>query len=76
MKEVVNQVEKSDAAKDLTISQGGENEDQTQFFIEISLLFGVVLLLMYVTIAFQFNSLMLPLLVIGTVYLAISGAVI
>ncbi len=76
MKEVVNQVGKSAAAKDLTISQGGENENQTQFFIEISLLFAVVLLLIYVTIAFQFNSLMLPLLVLGTVYLAVSGAII
>ncbi|KPN13388.1 antiporter [Bacillus australimaris] len=76
MKEVVHQVGKSAAAKDLTISQGGENENQTQFFIEISLLFAVVLLLIYVTIAFQFNSLMLPLLVLGTVYLAVSGAII
>ncbi len=76
MKEVVDQVGQTDAAKSLAISQGGENEDQSQFFIEISLLFGVVLLLIYVTIAFQFNSLMLPLLVLGTVYLAISGAVI
>ncbi|OLP66363.1 Nickel and cobalt resistance protein CnrA [Bacillus pumilus] len=76
MQKVVNQVEKSDDAKDMAISQGGENEDQAQFFIEISLLFGVVLLLIYVTIAFQFNSLVLPLLVLGTVYLAISGAII
>ncbi|MFS0654809.1 efflux RND transporter permease subunit [Bacillus sp. 179-C3.3 HS] len=76
MKEAVSEVEKSEVAKDIAISQGGENEDQAQFFIEISLLFGVVLLLIYVTIAFQFNSLMLPLLVLGTVYLAISGAII
>ncbi|MFJ5963308.1 efflux RND transporter permease subunit [Bacillus sp. NPDC093026] len=76
MKNAVSKVEKSDASQGITISQGGENEDQTQFFIEISLLFGVVLLLIYVTIAFQFNSLILPLLVLGTVYLAISGAII
>lgn len=58
-----------------TLTLGGENDDQTQFFIEISLLFLVVLLLIYITIAFQFNSLSLPLLVLGTVYLAVAGAV-
>lgn len=76
MTDVINAVGKSDATKNLTIAQGGENEDPTQFFIEISLLFGVVLLLIDVTIAFQFNSLMLPLLVLGTVYLAIFGVII
>ncbi|MRX71199.1 MMPL family transporter [Bacillus lacus] len=58
-----------------TLTLGGENEDQTQFFVEISLLFLVVMVLIYITIAFQFNSLLLPLLVLGTVYLAVAGAV-
>ncbi|WHZ55903.1 efflux RND transporter permease subunit [Metabacillus hrfriensis] len=72
---IVNEFKNQYADEGYSLTLGGENDDQTQFFIEISLLFLVVLVLIYMTIAFQFNSLSLPLLVLGTVYLAVAGAV-
>src|SRR5699024_1946985 len=59
-----------------TISTGGENSDQQAFFAEIGILFLVVLLLVYLVIAFQFKSFTLPFLVLFAVYLGISGAIL
>lgn len=55
---------------------GGETEARTDFFIEIAKLFLIVLFLIYIVMAIQFYSLITPLLVMSTVYLAISGAII
>ncbi|MFD1018445.1 efflux RND transporter permease subunit [Thalassobacillus hwangdonensis] len=56
--------------------QTGESNAQTEFFIEVSKLFVIVLFLIYLTIAVQFNSLTMPLLVTSSVFLAITGAII
>ncbi|WLR43106.1 efflux RND transporter permease subunit [Bacillus carboniphilus] len=61
--------------ENVQLTIGGENESQTQFFVEITLLFAIVMILIFITIAFQFNSLSIPFLVLGSVYLAIAGAV-
>lgn len=61
---------------DYSISTGGENSDQQAFFAEIGILFLVVLLLVYLVIAFQFKSFSLPFLVLFAVYLGVSGAVL
>ncbi|MFD2629613.1 efflux RND transporter permease subunit [Oceanobacillus kapialis] len=61
---------------DYSITLGGENEAQSDFFAEITVLFIIVLFLVYLLIAFQFNSLSLPFLVLVAVYLAISGAIL
>ncbi|WP_040285396.1 efflux RND transporter permease subunit [Sporosarcina koreensis] len=71
----------ADEAKDglpdgYSISTGGENSDQQAFFAEIGILFLVVLLLVYLVIAFQFKSFSLPFLVLFAVYLGISGAIL
>lgn len=58
------------------LSTGGENSDQEAFFAEIGILFLVVLLLVYLVIAFQFKSFGLPFLVLIAVYLGISGAIL
>ncbi|MDW0109884.1 efflux RND transporter permease subunit [Sporosarcina aquimarina] len=68
--------EKKDLPEGYTISTGGENSDQQAFFAEIGILFLVVLLLVYLVIAFQFKSFSLPLLVLFAVYLGISGAIL
>ncbi|MBD7986383.1 efflux RND transporter permease subunit [Sporosarcina sp. Sa2YVA2] len=67
---------KSDLPEGYTISTGGENSDQQAFFAEIGILFLVVLLLVYLVIAFQFKSFTLPFLVLFAVYLGISGAIL
>ncbi|WP_153731028.1 efflux RND transporter permease subunit [Sporosarcina obsidiansis] len=67
---------KKDLPEGYTISTGGENSDQQAFFAEIGILFLVVLLLVYLVIAFQFKSFSLPFLVLFAVYLGVSGAIL
>ncbi len=52
------------------------NKAQHDFFTEITILFMIVIFLVYLVIAFQFNSLSLPFLVLVAVYLAIAGAIV
>jgi multidrug efflux pump len=59
-----------------TVTLGGENEAQSSFFSEITILFTIVLFLVYLLIALQFNSLSMPFLVLVAVYLAIAGAIL
>jgi multidrug efflux pump subunit AcrB len=66
----------ADVGPDYSISIGGETEAQTDFFIEVAQLFLIVVFLIYFVMALQFNSLMTPLLIMSTVYLAISGAIV
>ncbi|WP_210471657.1 efflux RND transporter permease subunit [Sporosarcina sp. 6E9] len=70
------EAEKKDLPEGYTISTGGENSDQQAFFAEIGILFLVVILLVYLVIAFQFKSFSLPFLVLFAVYLGISGAIL
>lgn len=70
------EAEKKGLPEGYTISTGGENSDQQAFFAEIGILFLVVLLLVYLVIAFQFKSFSLPFLVLFAVYLGISGAIL
>ncbi|HSJ36742.1 MAG TPA: efflux RND transporter permease subunit [Planococcus sp. (in: firmicutes)] len=75
MLEVVD-AERANLTEGYAISTGGENTDQEAFFAEIGILFLVVLLLVYLVIAFQFKSFSLPFLVLIAVYLGISGAIL
>jgi len=68
--------EKAELPDGYSISTGGEDSDQQAFFAEIGILFLVVLLLVYLVIAFQFKSFSLPFLVLFAVYLGISGAIL
>ncbi|RLQ90293.1 efflux RND transporter permease subunit [Planomicrobium sp. Y74] len=75
MLEVVDE-QRADLTEGYEVSTGGENSDQEAFFAEIGILFLVVLLLVYLVIAFQFKSFSLPFLVLIAVYLGISGAIL
>ncbi|MEZ0481682.1 efflux RND transporter permease subunit [Planococcus sp. SSTMD024] len=75
MLEVVDNA-RADLPAGYELSTGGENSDQEAFFAEIGILFLVVLLLVYLVIAFQFKSFGLPFLVLIAVYLGISGAIL
>ena len=46
------------------------------FFMEIGILFSVILILVYLVITFEFNSLVLSLIIVFSIFLAISGGVI
>ncbi|WP_078430309.1 efflux RND transporter permease subunit [Alkalihalobacterium alkalinitrilicum] len=62
--------------EEYSITIGGETEARSDFFIEVGKLFIIVIFLIYIVMAVQFYSLSTPILVMSTVYLAISGAVI
>ncbi|PYZ92043.1 acriflavin resistance protein [Salipaludibacillus keqinensis] len=63
-------------SSDYTVSLGGETEARTDFILELFTLFLVVLFLIYIVMAIQFNSLSIPFLVMSTVHIAGAGAVI
>ncbi|WP_456274852.1 efflux RND transporter permease subunit [Bacillus sp. AK031] len=75
VQEIVDNV-KEGLDKDYSVTLGGENEAQDDFFSEITILFTIVIFLVYLLIALQFNSLSLPFLVLVAVYLAIAGAIL
>jgi len=74
--EIVESIRGDLPDRDYSLIIGGENESQDDFFSEIIILFTIVVFLVYVLIAFQFNSLSLPILVLVAVYLAIAGAIL
>ncbi|MGM0851264.1 MAG: efflux RND transporter permease subunit [Bacillota bacterium] len=76
VQDIVKDVRKSLDDNDYSITLGGENEAQNDFFSEITILFTIVIFLVYLVIALQFNSLSLPFLVLVAVYLAIAGAIL
>ncbi|GGF09681.1 transporter [Halobacillus andaensis] len=66
----------NDLPEGYTIKETGQSDAQSDFFVEVSKLFVIVLFLIYVTIALQFNSLTMPLLITSSVFIAITGAII
>lgn len=59
-----------------TIVTEGDSEDTSSFFIEIGILFTVILILVYLILAWEFNSLRLPIVIVFTILLAFSGGII
>ncbi|WP_078432952.1 efflux RND transporter permease subunit [Metabacillus halosaccharovorans] len=72
----INQLAEEYKSESIYVSVGGESSARTDFFIEVGKLFIIVVFLIYILMVVQFNSLRIPLLIMSTVYLAISGAVI
>ncbi len=75
IEEITDDVRAS-VSSDYTVSLGGETEARTDFILELATLFLVVLFLIYIVMAIQFNSLTMPLLIMSTVHIAGAGAVI
>ncbi|MGV2620240.1 UNVERIFIED_CONTAM: efflux RND transporter permease subunit [Halobacillus marinus] len=67
---------KNELPENYSLVETGESDATTDFFVEVAKLFVIVLFLIYLTIAIQFNSLLMPLLITGTVFLAITGAIV
>ncbi len=67
---------RSDLPAGFSLTESGEQDTQTEFFLEVGKLFLVVLFLIYTTLAIQFNSLTTPILISFTILLALSGAVV
>ncbi|MDV2580902.1 efflux RND transporter permease subunit [Alkalibacillus haloalkaliphilus] len=66
----------NDTHDQYALTVGAETDNQDTFFAEITVIFSVVVLLVYLLIAFQFNSLTMPFLILISVYLAIAGAIL
>lgn len=71
MEEELDQLEEN-----YSLTGEGEASQENDFFIEVAKLFVIVLFLIYITLAVQFNSLLTPVLITSTVFLAITGAVV
>ncbi|RSK26634.1 efflux RND transporter permease subunit [Bacillus sp. HMF5848] len=67
---------KDSLAMDYTLVVGGETSERTDFFIEVTKLFIIVLFLIYLVIVVQFNSLSMPFLILSSVFLSTTGAIL
>lgn len=72
---VVNEFE-THLPEGYSFTKDGESSAEQEFFIEVSKLFVIVLFLIYLVMAIQFNSLTLPILITSTVFLAVTGAIV
>ncbi|CAM3956812.1 efflux RND transporter permease subunit [Alkalicoccus chagannorensis] len=68
--------QEAELSEEYTISLGGETEARSDFILELATLFLLVLFFIYIVIAIQFYSLMTPFLVLSTVHIAASGAIV
>src|SRR5699024_2992817 len=59
----------ADTSDGTEITTGGESSEQTDFFIEIGILFSVILVLVYLVIAVEFNSVVMPLIIVFSIFL-------
>ncbi|QKS70117.1 efflux RND transporter permease subunit [Paenalkalicoccus suaedae] len=66
----------SEISEDYTVSLGGETEARSDFIIELAILFIFVVFLIYILFAIQFYSLTIPFLILITVHIAASGAIV
>lgn len=60
----------------VTIRYGGDYEEQQESFADIGLLFALIIILVYVVMASQFESLSKPFIIMMSVPFAISGVII
>ena len=61
---------------DLRVDVGGENEEMRRSFRDLAFAFGLALVLVYMILAAQFESFTHPLIILMSVPLALSGAVL
>ena len=70
---VVDQMERPAG---VTVRYGGDYEEQQESFADIGLLFALIIILVYVVMASQFESLSKPFIIMMSVPFAISGVII
>ncbi|TXC91311.1 efflux RND transporter permease subunit [Metabacillus litoralis] len=72
----IKEIAENYTSDSISVSVGGESSARSDFFVEVGKLFIIVIFLIYLLMVVQFNSLRIPLLIMSSVYLAISGALI
>ncbi|MBN2166974.1 MAG: efflux RND transporter permease subunit [Marinilabiliaceae bacterium] len=66
-------IDKADRPKDVMINVGGAYEDQMESFADLGLLFLLSLILVYIVMASQFESLKMPFIIMMSIPFAITG---
>ncbi|MEE1183794.1 MAG: efflux RND transporter permease subunit, partial [Paludibacteraceae bacterium] len=69
-------VEPMERPAGVTVRYGGDYEEQQESFADIGLLFALIIILVYVVMASQFESLSKPFIIMMSVPFAISGVII
>ncbi|ALO15838.1 Multidrug transporter MdtC [Salinivirga cyanobacteriivorans] len=73
--EIQNKVEKIDLPREVMIEVGGAYEDQQEGFMDLALLLMLSLLLVYIVMASQFESLKMPFIIMFSIPFAFSGVI-
>ncbi len=74
--EIQNQVSKIKLPQGITIKFGGDYEEQQETFADMGLLLALIVMLVYVVMASQFESLSKPFIIMMSFPFAVSGVVI
>ncbi|WP_432404686.1 efflux RND transporter permease subunit [Wukongibacter sp. M2B1] len=76
IKEFKSKIENYPLPEDVEISYGGEQQDIQESFTDMFLNMGIAVLLVFIILAVQFNSLSQPLVILFSVPLATIGAIV
>ncbi|MBZ0243675.1 MAG: efflux RND transporter permease subunit, partial [Bacteroidales bacterium] len=74
--EIQKSVNKIDLPREVMIEVGGAYEDQQEGFMDLALLLGLSLILVYLVMASQFESLKMPFIIMFSIPFAFSGVII
>lgn len=74
--EIQKTVNKIDLPREVMIEVGGAYEDQQEGFMDLALLLGLSLILVYLVMASQFESLKMPFIIMFSIPFAFSGVII
>ncbi len=75
VRELTNIVKNYDAPDGVAIEIGGTIEDQEEAFSDLGLLFLLIVILVYIVMATQFESLLFPFIIMFTIPLAFTGVI-
>ncbi|MCF8219031.1 MAG: efflux RND transporter permease subunit [Bacteroidales bacterium] len=74
--EIQKEIKKVDTPNDVMIEVGGAYEDQQEGFMDLALLLVLSLLLVYIVMASQFESLKMPFIIMFSIPFAFSGVIL
>ena len=73
---IENEIEKAEFPREIMIDVGGAYEDQQEGFMDLGLLLALSLLLVYIVMASQFESLKMPFIIMFSIPFAFSGVIL
>jgi HAE1 family hydrophobic/amphiphilic exporter-1 len=73
---ISNEIDKLDIPREILLVVGGAYEDQQEAFADLGLLLLISLILVYLVMASQFESFVMPLIIMFTIPFAFSGVIL